>query len=405
MITHSQCRFAPPALLAILVLTTNCGSSDGTSPGFSPHVDASASPDAGPDTAGDTSPTLEASPDGASGLADANDDVPADNSAADALPNVCPAPPDCNVPTPPLGSARGWRNVLSQVTALSGPRRHRGRDLFLLEGQDVWILGKFAYGALDGDIQDEDVDVYLLRDCGSGTPWESLGTYRTTKDGDHPTVEGVEDTGGRVFVNFADTGAEPLGKGRHRFLMVLAGDLSTTDQYVEVLPPETEIVVTDIDGTLTTSEYASATDVVGLPISEAHEGSPEMMRAFAQRGYHIFYLTARPEWMMPITREFLAKREFPEGVVHTTLTGLGATGGAATDYKTVELGDLGTRTGVIPSYAFGNKDSDVQAYGNAGIDPSRCYYYDLGSDPKGGTDHGDYAALISMASSAPLACE
>jgi len=157
----------PPALLAIIVLTTSCGSSDGTTPGFSPNAYASASPDTGPDTADDGSPTLDASPEGDSGLADANDDVPGDTSAADALPTVCPPPPDCNVPTPPLGAARGWNNVLSQVTALSGPRRHRGRDLFVLEGQEAWVLGKFAYGALDGDIQDEDVDVYLLRDCGS----------------------------------------------------------------------------------------------------------------------------------------------------------------------------------------------------------------------------------------------
>jgi hypothetical protein len=392
-------------LLLVLLLTTNCGSSDETTPGFSPNADASAWQEAGPDTPFDDSAAQDPSPDGPSGLADATDDGPAAESSVDASPEVCPPPPDCNVPTPPLGSARGWRNVLSQVTALSGPRRHRGRDLFLLEGQEAWVLGKFAYGALDGDVQDEDVDVYLLRDCGSGTPWESLGTYRTTKDGDHPTVEGVEDSGGRVFVNLADTGAEPLGEGRHRILMVLAGDLSTTDQYIEVVSPATEVVVTDIDGTLTTSEYASATDVLGLPISEAHVGSPEMMRAFAQRGYHIFYLTARAEWMMPITREFLAKREFPEGVVHTTLTGLGATGGAATDYKTLELGDLAARTGITPSYAFGNKDSDVQAYSNAGIDPSRCYYYELGSDPKGGTDHGDYAGLVATASSAPLACE
>ncbi len=394
----------PPFLLLTSCLSTNCGSSEGTTPGFSPQADASTTPDASLEVVNDGSSMPDAPSDGNPTLSDA-DDADSDALPVEASPNVCLPPPDCNVPTPPLGPARGWRNVLSQVTALSGPRRHRGRDLFLLEGQAAWILGKFAYGALDGDIQDEDVDVYLLRDCGSGTPWESLGTYRTTKDGAHPTVEGVEDTGGRIFVNLADTGAEPLGMGRHRILMVLAGDLSTTDQYFEVLSPDAAIVVTDVDGTLTTSEYASATDVIGLPISEAHVGSPEVMRTFADRGYHLFYLTARAEWMTPITREFLAKRKFPEGVVHTTLTGLGATGGAATDYKTRELADLAAKTGITPSYAFGNKDSDVQAYTNAGIDPSHCYYYELGTDPKGGTDHGDYAALVPMAWSAPLACE
>lgn len=377
----------------LMLLASGCGSSDGDAPGYVslPGADAgTASVDAGE-------------------FEDAHEDSAAFDGAGsgqqDSGPDSCPPPPSCNVPVPDLGEPRGWNHSMSQLTSLSGPRRHRGRDLFVLEGQDPWILGKFAYGVFDDDVKDEDVDVYLLRDCGSGQPWEFLGTFRTTSDGEHPTVEGVEDTGGRIYVRLSATGAAPLGRGRHRILMVLAGDLSTTDQYVEVVSPGVRVVVTDIDGTLTASEYAAATDVVGLPLADVHDGAVEMMNVFAERGYHIFYLTARPAWMMPLTREWLAEYGFPEGVLHTTLTGFGASGGAAVEYKTAELADLANKTGVTPAYAFGNKDSDVQAYANAGIDPEGCYYYELGGDTQGGTDHGDYAALVPVAASSPLACQ
>jgi len=79
-------------------------------------------------------------------------------------------------------------------------------------------------------------------------------------------------------------------------------------------------------------------------------------------------------------------------------------GSSATDAKTKELAWLHATTTIVPSYAFGNKTSDVAAYGGAGIEPTGCYYYELDGDAKGGTIHADYTALVAVAEQAPLAC-
>ena len=165
------------------------------------------------------------------------------------------------------------------------------------------------------------------------------------------------------------------------------------------------LVASDIDGTLTTSEFAAWTDYVSLPPPGAHPGAPEALSALARRGYYLFYLTARPEWLTQKTREWLPLRGFPAGIVHTTLSKAGAMGGAAEAYKTGELALLKGATGVTPSYAFGNKTSDVAAYTNAKIEPaSNCYYFELDGDPNGGTVHSDYSKLVPTFSALPATC-
>lgn len=375
----------------LAAFVAGCGSSSTTDPATPGGADASN--DAGIDV------VVETGTDAAPDVIEEPDAGPDAEGGVDA---GCDLPPVCDAPLPPLGSPRGFRHTSSEITAALGSPRHRGRDLFILEGDDAWALGKFAYGALDDDIKDEDVDVYLERGC-SGS-WTFVGTYPTTDDGDHETVHGVEDTGGRVFVNLTEEGLPLLERGRHRLLMVVGGDLSSAEQLIEVVHPEAKVVVTDIDGTLTSSEYAALTDVVGLPPAEAHPGASEVMNAFAERGYHLFYLTARPEWMMPLTREWLPMRGFPPGVLHTTLSKAGALGGDAVAYKTAELAWLQDHTGIVPTYGFGNKDSDVEAYVNGGVEPSRCYYYDLDGDLQGGNAHSDYEGLVGMAESSPVAC-
>lgn len=371
-----------------------CGSSGEAEPehsdsGMDAGSDAALEADAGHDAAVDSPPD--------EGIPDTGPDV--EEASVDA---GCAAPPACDAPLPDLGSPREFKNTSSKITAAIGSPRHRGRDLFLLEGEEAWALGKFAYGALDDDIKDEEVDVYLLRDCGDD--WTFVGTRRTSTDGENAEVHGVEDTGGRIYLRLSDAGIAPLARGRHRVLMVVAGDLTYADQFIEVVHPDAKIVVTDIDGTLTSSEYAALTDVIGLPPAEAHPGAAEMMSAFAERGYHLFYLTARPEWMMPLSREWLPLRGFPPGVLHTTLSKAGALGTEAVTYKSGELAWLATETGIVPSYGFGNKDSDVEAYVTGGIDPSNSYYFELDGDLQGGVGHSDYSALVSVAQSAPLAC-
>ena len=384
--------------VGLALLSLGCGSSDAAKGVENGKVDGGNDAEADvADAASEDASDASFPETGSDAPTDAMTDV--DDTGTDA---ECVEPALCSADLPDLGQQRGFEHTSSEIAAALGSPRHRGRDLFILEGDDAWALGKFAYGVLDDDIKDEEVDVYLNRGCGDD--WTFVGTVRTTEDGEHSTVHGVEDTGGRVFLNLTEAGLAPLERGRHRILMVVAGDLSYTEQFIEVVHGDAKVVVTDIDGTLTSSEYAALTDVIGLPPAEAHPSAPEVMNAFAANGYHLFYLTARPEWMMPLSREWLPMRGFPPGVLHTTLSKAGANGDAAVEYKSGELQWLLTHTGIVPSYGFGNKESDVEAYTNGGLEPSRCYYFDLDAELQGGSSHDDYASLLGMAQSSELAC-
>jgi len=281
-----------------------------------------------------------------------------------------------------------------------GAARHRGRDLILREGDPQWALAKFAYGLADDDLKDEDVAVYLLRGC--GTTWEELGVVATTQEGVHATVEGVEDTGGRVYLEIP--AAQRLGPGRHRVHFVVRGDHTTADQIIEVLPADARFVVTDVDGTQTESETAEWGAVLTGADPAHNPSGPELMTAYARRGYHVLYLTARPEWLEPRTHEWLLAHGYPQGIVHTTLGLTGATGAPAIEFKQGELEALLARFPGALDDAIGNTDSDTAAYHNVGVPPDRSflYQYDPGAD---GTRVDDYATLIPMVEERPALCD
>lgn len=314
---------------------------------------------------------------------------------------ACPPRPACDAPMPAL-ARRDFQRKRSSATTSLGPPRHRGRDLFLRPGKPQWAIGKFAYGPADKDLSSEEVDVWLLRGCGA--TWEKVGTFTTTNDeGGHPPVLGIEDKGGHVFVELSKV-TRPLDVGRHRVRMVVAGDLSATDLFIEVLPPGARVAVSDVDGTLTESEAAIADEVITGDDTAAHPGAADAMSALASRGYHLFYLTARPDWLVPATRAWLTAKGFPPGILHTTTTATGVGGDAAAAFKSAELAALKAELGIVPEPAFGNMPSDVTTYGNAGIKPSRCYYYKLDGDLRGGVRHEDYRALVPAFSALPPSC-
>jgi hypothetical protein len=278
--------------------------------------------------------------------------------------SVCPPLPLCDAQFPDLGQERDWVHTSSSLTAASGFANHRGRDMFYNPGDDIWVMAKFAYGVFDDDIKDEDVDVYLNRECGS--QWESLGTVRTTEDGEHPTTEGVEDTGGWVFFKVPPRLA--LGEGRHRFLMAVGGDLSTAEVFVDIVKPGTPLVVSDVDGTLTTTETEEFSALLTGSIPDSNPDSPAVLSQLAEKGYRVFYMTARPHFLVGRTREFVETHGYPPGLVHTSLSLTGATGSSAVEYKSGELAMLAAR-GLHPAWAFGNTDSDAEAYENGMILP------------------------------------
>jgi len=281
-----------------------------------------------------------------------------------------------------------------------GGARHRGRDLFVREGGAQWALAKFAYGSTDKDLEDEEVRLWLDRGC-SGA-WESLGTARTTDDGDHREVHHVADSGGWIFFRIPD--AARLGVGRHRVHFVVAGDLSTADQWIEVLPARARLIVSDVDGTLTAAENAEFMRIFNGRSPEANDGAAHVLWALALRGYRVFYLTARPDWLATRTHEWLVERGFPPGLVHTTLTFRGAVGSAAQRFKAAELRVLSSSFDQPPDWAFGNMPSDAEAYAGVDIPADHRMLFRPGGDLHGGTSFDDYRALIPDAEAAPVAC-
>jgi phosphatidate phosphatase PAH1 len=251
------------------------------------------------------------------------------------------------------------------------------------------VLGKFAYGPIDKDIHDEEVDIWLNRDCGD--TWEKLGTELTTQDDQHPPVEGVDDTGGRIYFQIPE--AQKLGIGRHRIYMSVAGDLTGAVQYIEVMPAGTVYFITDVDGTLTTKETEEYSAILTASTSDANPYAPEALTMLNAKGYRPYYLTARPEFLIGRTREFIKERGFPLGVVHTTMA-YGATGSAAGTFKLAELKELEDR-GFSAWYAFGNTASDADAFFMAAIEPSgRRIFYQYTDSAHGGRRIDSYQELL-----------
>ena len=254
-------------------------------------------------------------------------------------------------------------------------------------------------GLADDDIQDEDVDIYLDRNCEG--MWETLGLATTTNDGDHEPIEGVEDTGGRVYYEIP--AAMRLGPGRHRLLFVVRGDHSTGEQLIDVVPPSTRFVVTDVDGTQTESETAAWGSLLTGTGPGAQPHGAEALEVFARRGYRILYLTARPEWLEPRTHAWLDEMGYPPGLVHTTLGGTGATGAPAQTFKTDELAALEARLPGGLAWGIGNTDTDAASYVSAGLPADHIVSYQF--DGEGATRVDDYAELVTLAQALPALCE
>lgn len=307
-----------------------------------------------------------------------------------ALEQSCPLPISCNTTLPEIPGPSGFIQSYNESIHTKGNPSHRARDIIALAGQDMWVIGKFNYGYLDAELKGEKIDVYLAKGC-TGM-MSKIAETTSTKPGEHKTVEGVVDDGGRVYVELKKLGVK-LPAGRHRILLVVRGDNSQAEMFIDVLPRDAKVVVTDVDGALSGEEYSSAVEVYKQSPA-ARDGAAEALNALYNKGYHILYLTARAEWFKNPTRKWLDSKAFPPGTILTTNSVIGATGSAANRFKSKALLALKERTGLVPSYAFGSKESDVKAFGSAGIVPENSFFYELDQDKTaGGLSHKDYLEL------------
>jgi phosphatidate phosphatase PAH1 len=185
---------------------------------------------------------------------------------------------------------------------------------------------------------------------------------------------------------------------------VAAGDGSFTDLFIEVVPAGTRLVVTDIDGTLTTNETAEFGALLTGQTPAAEPDAAAVVTALAAKGFRPYYLTARPEWLTGRTNEFLTSAGFPPGIVETTTGGSGAVGADAGIFKTAALARI-TAKGLVPRFALGNSDTDAKAYASANITPAgnRVFlrYTDAASGGRRIEKYADLLPVIAQLAACP----
>jgi len=250
-------------------------------------------------------------------------------------------------------AASGWRHTGSAVVAALGDPDHSSQDALSTPAAPV-VRGKFSYGRLSKDLEDEVVKAWMW-DCKA---WVPLG-------------EGLTDSDGRVAI----TVTTPLGIGVYDVRLVVAGDASIAASTLWILPAGTHLVVTDIDGTMTTSDAELFKEIFdGSYVPVPYPGAVDLIKAHVVRGHIPVYLTGRPYPLTALTRGWLAGLDFPLGALHVTDDVVDAlpTDTEVGEFKKSFLTDL-VKAGFVLDLAYGNATTDIYAYLGAGIPPGEVW--------------------------------
>jgi phosphatidate phosphatase PAH1 len=254
--------------------------------------------------------------------------------------------------TPAVGKARGFRTWRHKLALSWTYADHRGYDLIARSDDPQVLSGKLAYGVADRSLDGEHVELFA---CVAGT-WQRVGTTTT-------------DRGGRFALTLDDSQRLPVGL-RDIYASVVA-DRTGVRFLAFVAPQDTKLIVTDVDGTLTSSESSFVKAVLKGDDVRPHPGAASSLRAVASRGYQVVYVTARPDRFTDATRAWLGNNGFPRGPVRLADAWFVKPGAATVRYKSKVFAQL-ERSFTIEA-GVGNRKSDIAAYTAAGIPAQRIF--------------------------------
>jgi hypothetical protein len=218
-------------------------------------------------------------------------------------------------------------------------------------------------------------DEYVSAWTYDGSAWQKLGRGLTDQDGVYALPATLVPNGQPVFA-------------------VLEANGTCAEAYDYTLPAGAKVVVTDIDGTLTTSDNELAMEIADPTYDPAMMGHADaMLQAWSMKGYPIVYLTNRPHPLRVETRGWIAEKMMPTGPVITS----NGTASDASAYKTVWLQRMVQSFGWDIVAAYGNASTDITAYQNAGIPKTQTFIVGplAGSDGTQPIDNMDFQAHIT----------
>jgi hypothetical protein len=265
----------------------------------------------------------------------------------DAPTNGLPALRRCTgrafTPTPAAGVA----TLGGTLTAVGNAANPSGEDIVTPPGTPAAARARFSYGTTAAALDQEPVAVWL-DDCDG---WRSLGT--------HPTAAGLID----VPIDGA------LTPGIYEARFEVLGDATVTVSYLWILPTGTHLAVTDIDGTLTTSDTELFVQILlNSYVPTAYPSAVELTTSHAAKRHVVVYMTGRPSFLSIATRQWLTDLGFAPGPLHLTSTPAESlpTDTGVGDYKKAFLQSL-TAKGYRLDLAYGNATTDIYAYEGAGL--------------------------------------
>ena len=195
--------------------------------------------------------------------------------------------------------------------------------------------------------------------------WPTIGSTRRQKVGTART-----DGEGHFTLGLSGTDRLPIGM-RDLFVSVV-GDRTGVGFLGYIAPDATPLVVSDVDGTLTSSENAFVESIALGGEPDAEPGAAQAFAAATARGSQLVYITARGNQFTTDTRDWLDHKGFPRGPVRLSPSFVTLPGGDTVDFKTQALSAL-SAAGLALSAGVGNRATDIAAYANTHVAADRIF--------------------------------
>src|SRR5262249_46033441 len=136
------------------------------------------------------------------------------------------------------------------------------------------------------------------------------------------------------------SGDERLRIGMRDLFVSVIGDRTGVGFLAYVAPRGSPLLVSDVDGTLTSSENAFLETIVLGTEPDAHPGAARAYATTTAEGDQVVYVTARGNQYTTATRDWLAHKDFPRGPVRLSPSFITLPGADTVDYKTRTIGAL-----------------------------------------------------------------